>query len=127
MIAVLGQKSAWEEGWPGASVCPGAVEVCIGDDKDSKNSADKTQRARTEEYEGPLTGRGQLEVDRVKEGRENEFTDVLRALGISKHNKGWMEHLLDPEASAGCAGLWKVRKWSGLRSEESGPQDTHLV
>lgn len=31
------------------------MEVCIGDDKDSKNSADKPQRARTD-YEGPLMG-----------------------------------------------------------------------
>lgn len=39
------------------SVCSGAMEACAGYDKDSKNSADKTQRARTEEYEGLLTGR----------------------------------------------------------------------
>lgn len=48
----MGRRLAWC-----LLVCSGAVEVCTGDDKDSKNSADKTQRARTEEYEGPLMGR----------------------------------------------------------------------
>lgn len=38
----------------------GAMEVCVGGDKDSKNSADKTQRARTEDDEGPLWEKWQL-------------------------------------------------------------------
>lgn len=37
-------------------VISGAMEVCTGNDKGSKNSADKP-KARTEEYEGPLMGR----------------------------------------------------------------------
>lgn len=74
MIAVLRQrtvstphrqKSVWE-GWPGTSFSSGAVEVCVGDDKDSKSSADKTQRARTEEQEGLLVGTVAAEGDRGK-------------------------------------------------------------
>lgn len=43
------------------------MEVCVEDDKDSKSSADKTHRARTEEHEGPLVGTVAAEVDRGKE------------------------------------------------------------
>lgn len=39
----------------------------------------------------------------IEEGRENEFKDVLRALGISKHNKGWTEH-----PSVGPRGHWQM-------------------
>lgn len=95
---------------------------CGGDDKDIESRAEKIQLARREEHEGPLVGGVAVGRERLEEGWRNDWGDPL---GISKQQG------MDG-APAGPRDLWEM-SWfregeerTGLWSEESGPQDTHL-
>lgn len=76
-------------------MCSGAVEICIGDDKDSKNSADKAQRARTEDYEGPLMGSVAAGSRQGKGRTRKRVCGCSKGFRHQQAQQGLDEHLLD--------------------------------